>query len=184
VAAAVVLPRNCRLPGVNDSKQLPARVREELSVQVKARALTWSIGVVNHRRIDAVNIRRASFEAMLKALAGLALIPDYTIVDGFPIPGCELAHAGIVGGDRRSLTIAAASILAKVFRDRIMDRLHVRYPGYGFDRNRGYATPEHLAALVRLGPSPIHRRSFAPVRDAAGLFPEVVLARSARGPAS
>jgi len=175
VAAAVILPRNCTLPGADDSKSLTARQRAVVFDRICARALAWGLGIVNHRRIDQVNIRRASFEAMHKALQCLALHPDYTIVDGFPIPGLALPHEGIVAGDARSLTIAAASIIAKVTRDRIMDRFHDRFPGYGFDQNRGYGTPEHLQALVRLGPSPIHRWSFAPVRDAASLFPAALL---------
>jgi len=164
VAAAVVLPPNCSLPGVRDSKLLTPRQRAVLFETIVGRALAWRVGVVNHRRIDQINIRNASFEAMRRALNRLAFRPDYVIVDGFRIPGLELAQEGIVGGDKKSITIAAASIIAKVTRDRFMDRFEGRYPGYGFEENKGYGTPGHLAALSRLGPCPIHRWSYEPVR--------------------
>jgi ribonuclease HII len=164
VAAAVVLPRDCSLPGVNDSKLIAPKQRAVLYGRILDKCLAWGVGIVNSRRIDEVNIRNADFEAMKKAYARLGLVPDYTIVDGWRIPGFDISQEGIVKGDRKSLSIAAASIIAKVTRDAIMARMHVRYPGYGFDRNKGYPTPEHFAALDRLGVTPIHRRSFEPVR--------------------
>ena len=165
VAAAVVLPVGCSLPGVNDSKLLTPRQRAELYPRIVETAVGWGAGIVSPRRIDAVNIRRASFEAMQKALDHLAFSPELVVVDGFRIPGLELPQAGIVGGDRKSLNIAAASIIAKVTRDRIMERLAGRFPEYGFERHKGYGTAEHMAAIDRLGPCPIHRRTFAPVRQ-------------------
>jgi ribonuclease HII len=165
VAAAVVLPPYCSLPGVNDSKLLSPKRRAVLFDRILECALSWSVGVVNHRRIDRVNIRNASFESMKLAIWRLAVRPDYALVDGFRIPGLALPHEGIIGGDGKSLSIAAASIIAKVTRDRMMEKFHARYPGYGFDHNKGYGTPGHLAALERLGPSPIHRRTFAPVKQ-------------------
>jgi ribonuclease HII len=164
VAAAVMLPPDCSLPGVNDSKLLTPGKRAMLFDVIVARALGWNVGVVNHRRIDEINIRNATFEAMKKAIARLPGRPDFVLVDGYSIPGLNLSHQGVIAGDRKSLTVAAASIIAKVFRDRLMVRFHVLYPDYGWNRNKGYGTPLHLAALLRLGPSPIHRRTFAPVR--------------------
>lgn len=164
VAAAVVLPADCSLPGVNDCKLLTPKQRAVLYDRILDKCLTCGIGMINSRRVDEVNVRNAGFEAMTKAFRRLTLEPDYTIVDGWRIPGLDISQEGIIRGDRKSLTIAAASIIAKVTRDRIMDRLHLRYPGYGFDRNKGYGTPEHLAALARHGVTPIHRRSFEPVR--------------------
>lgn len=166
VAAAVVLPRDCSLPGVNDSKLIAPKRRAVLYGRILGKCLAWGIGIVSPRRIDEINIRNAGFEAMKKAYARLGLVPDYTIVDGWRIPGFDIPQEGIIKGDRKSLSIAAASIIAKVTRDAIMGRMHERYPGYGFDRNKGYPTPEHFAALDRLGVTPIHRRSFEPVRAA------------------
>jgi ribonuclease HII len=164
VAAAVVLPARCSLPGVNDSKLLTPMRRAVLFDRIQEQCLAWGVGIVNSRRIDEINIRNAGFEAMRKALDRMELEPDYTIVDGWRIPNLDIPQQGIIRGDRKSLSIAAASILAKVTRDRIMERMHRRYPDYGFDRNKGYGTPEHLAALTRHGVTPIHRRSFEPVR--------------------
>ncbi len=166
VAAAVVLPRDCSLPGVNDSKLIAPKQRAVLYGRILEKCLAWGVGIVNSRRIDEVNIRNASFEAMKKAYMRLGLVPDYTIIDGWRIPGFDIPQEGIIKGDRKSLSIAAASIIAKVTRDAIMARMNERYPGYGFDRNKGYPTPEHFAALDQLGVTPIHRRSFEPVRAA------------------
>jgi ribonuclease HII len=169
VAAAVVLPPKVRLVGVDDSKRLTPGMRAQVAARVRAAAARYAVGLVEPRVIDRINIRQATFLAMRNALDALDLVPDLVLVDGFPVPGLMLRQEPVIGGDRRSLVIAAASILAKVHRDEMMDEFHRLYPEYGFDRHRGYSTAEHLAALRRHGPSPIHRRSFAPTRLAAQL---------------
>lgn len=166
VAAAVILDPSRQIRGLDDSKKLRAERREELAVRIRERALGWAVAEVDAGRIDAWNIHRASCQAMLEALAGLQLIPDYLLIDAVrletPIPQKNLIH-----GDARSISIAAASILAKQWRDRLMDRWAESYPQYGFAHNRGYATADHLEALRQFGPTPHHRFSYAPVRQAA-----------------
>jgi len=169
VAAAVVLPPRARLQGVDDSKRLSPRMRDQLAARVRTEAAGYAVAVVESRVIDRINIREATFLAMRNCLAALGSVPDLVLVDGFPVPGLMFRQEPVIGGDRRSLVIAAASILAKVHRDEMMDEFHRLYPEYGFDRHRGYTTAEHLAALRRHGPSPIHRRSFAPTRLSAQL---------------
>lgn len=172
VVAAVVLPAHHGLDGLDDSKRLPVEVREALEPRIRQVALRWSVQVVDVDEIDQLNILRATFVGMQRAVAALEPRPELVLVDGNRAPefGCE-ARA-IIGGDRCVPAISAASILAKVARDAIMDQWHARHPEYGFDHNRGYPTPEHLDILRRLGPCPIHRRSFKPVRDCLepGLF--------------
>lgn len=165
VAAAVILPRYCQIAGVKDSKELTPKKRAKLFDQIKFHAISFGIGIVNHQVIDKINISKASFIAMKKAIAQLNPKPDFVIVDGFAIPDLPIANRGIIKGDKKSLSIASASILAKVTRDEIMKKFHVYYPDYGFDRHKGYATRKHIQALKRFGPIPIHRRSYAPVRD-------------------
>lgn len=165
VAAAVVLDPRSGWDGVNDSKRLSAEAREQVYARVLtgARAFAWS--VVGPRSIDALNIRRASLEAMRRAVGLLSLRPDLVLVDGndrIPDLGCR--QEAVISGDSRLLSVAAASVVAKVVRDRIMERLDRVWPDYGFARHKGYGTPEHLAALQKLGPCPLHRFSFAPVR--------------------
>lgn len=165
VAAAVVLDLRSGWDGVNDSKKLSAEAREQVYARVltEARAFAWS--VVGPRAIDRLNIRCASLEAMRRAVALLSLAPDLVLVDGndrIPELGCR--QEAVVGGDARLLSVAAASVVAKVVRDRIMERLDRVWPDYGFARHKGYGTPEHLAALRKLGPCRLHRYSFAPVR--------------------
>jgi ribonuclease HII len=165
VAAAVVLDLRSGWDGVNDSKRLSAEAREQVYARVLtgARAFAWS--VVGPRSIDALNIRRASLEAMRRAVALLSLRPDFVLVDGNDrIPDLACRQEAVISGDARLLSVAAASVVAKVVRDRIMERLDRVWPDYGFARHKGYGTPEHLAALQRLGPCPLHRFSFAPVR--------------------
>ncbi len=160
VAAAVLLPPDIDLPGVRDSKQLNARQRETLCATIFSTARAIGIGSIEAAKIDRINILQATFQAMLLAVQGLPLSPDLLLIDGpyrLPLP---IAQAGIPGGDRKSVSIAAASIVAKVHRDRIMQAYHVLYPGYGFDRHKGYGTATHLEAIQRLGPCPLHRRSF------------------------
>lgn len=164
VAAAVILAGGGRWNGLNDSKVLSPEIREALYARVtkEARAFAWS--VIGSRTIDHANIRRASLEAMRRALCRLALAPELVLVDGLdPVPGIGCRQQAVVDGDAKLLSVAAASVLAKVVRDRIMERLDRVWPLYGFARHKGYATPEHLEALDRHGPCPIHRYSFSPV---------------------
>ncbi|MGQ9513037.1 ribonuclease HII [Thermodesulfitimonas sp.] len=168
VAAAVVLPEAVDLPGLNDSKLLSAAQRERLAAQICACARAWAVGLASVAEIDALNILQASFLAMRRALAGLTLQPDHVVVDGRPIPRLPLPQTGVVRGDAQVAVVAAASIIAKVTRDRLMVALDREFPQYGFARHKGYPTREHLAALRRYGPSPHHRRSFGPVKDLLG----------------
>ena len=164
VAAAVILDAGGDWNGLNDSKQMSARSREVLFARVleRARAFRWS--VLGARTIDAVNIRRASLTAMRHAVNRLRITPGLVLVDGVEhIPGVELPQQAVVDGDAQMLSIAAASVVAKVVRDRIMQRLDTVWPDYGFKRHKGYGTPEHLDALARHGPCPLHRYTFAPV---------------------
>lgn len=162
VAAAVVLKPDCYVPGVADSKLLTAAHRERLFDRIKRAAVTWRVAVIEPAEIDRLNIHRASLQAMAQAVMGLSPLPGFVVVDGFKIPNLLMAQRPIPGGDRRSTAIAAASILAKVTRDRLMMELHAVDPRYGFDRHKGYATREHLAAVDVHGYSPAHRRTFRP----------------------
>ena len=173
VAAAVVLDARCGWEGMNDSKQLSPEARETMFARVLQQARAFSWAVVGPRAIDALNIRRASLEAMRRAVAQLALTPDLVLVDGNDrVPGLGLPQQSVIAGDAHLLSVAAASVVAKVVRDHIMERLDHVWPDYGFARHKGYGTPEHLAALGRLGPCPLHRFSFAPVRvQRLALFP-------------
>jgi ribonuclease HII len=164
VAAAVVLESRGGWKGLNDSKQMTPAAREAMYARVlqEARAFSWA--VVGPRAIDAMNIRRASLEAMRRAVARLAILPSLVLVDGHErVPGLSCEQQALVGGDGRMLSIAAASVLAKVVRDRIMQRLDSVWPQYGFARHKGYGTPEHLAAIEAHGPCACHRYSFSPV---------------------
>jgi len=167
VAAAVIFPPEAFIKGVNDSKQLQPEQREELFGRIHERAVAVSVGVAAHTEIDEMNIFWATMLAFERALVALARTPDHVLVDGRLIPELKLPQTKLVGGDRKSFCIAAASIIAKVTRDRTMVEYNAQYPDYGFAQHKGYCTPEHFAALDRLGPSPIHRRSFAPVWEAA-----------------
>ncbi|MBW3572889.1 MAG: ribonuclease HII [Gemmatimonadetes bacterium] len=162
LAAAVILPRETWIDGVDDSKRLNADRRLDLYRKILDTALVWGVGAASAREIDRVNIRRATALAMQRAIARLGDV-DHLLVDGLSVPelGTE-THTAIVGGDGCVHCISAASIVAKVTRDRLMARLAARYPQYGWERNMGYGTPEHLEALDRLGPTPHHRRSFQP----------------------
>jgi ribonuclease HII len=164
VAAAVILRPGIAIPGLRDSKLLSPLQRRRLVRPILEACEAFGLGAVAPVGIDRWNIRRASFRAMRIAIARLGAAPDHVLVDGFRIPGLRLGQTAIIGGDRRCRSIAAASVLAKVARDRRMDRYHQLHPAFGFDRNRGYPTPDHIEALERLGVTPIHRRSFAPVR--------------------
>jgi ribonuclease HII len=162
VAGAVILDPARHIPGLADSKLLSAARREGLAAQIQAKAVAWAIGQVEPADIDAMRIHRASLEAMRRAVLALVPWPDALLVDAFRIPDVPMAQHGIVHGDRLSSAIAAASIVAKVYRDRLMCRLHEIDPRFAFNRHKGYATPEHLAAVARFGYSPVHRRTFRP----------------------
>lgn len=160
VAAAVIMPREKVIHGLNDSKQLTALVREKLFDTIHDEALAVAVGLSPVEDIDRINIYEAAMQAMREAVRKLSLKPGALLVDGFPIRGLDLRQRAVKGGDALSHTIAAASVVAKVTRDRLMADLHRQYPAYGFDKNKGYATMEHREALNRRGPSPAHRRSF------------------------
>lgn len=171
VAAAVILPPGLNLPGVTDSKQLSAVRRQELYCLIMEQALSVGVGEAGVQEIDEVNILQATLRAMERALASLVPAPDFLLVDGItPLP-VSIPQRTIAKGDSLSLSIAAASIVAKVTRDRQMLEWHQRYPGYGFDRHKGYGSKDHLAAIGRLGPCPIHRLSFRGVREHVGMAP-------------
>lgn len=166
VAVAVILPHDFDGTGITDSKLLSAHQRIDLYPSICERALSWGVGLVDAAGIDSQNILQASYTAMRLALAELPVKAEAVLVDGkFRIPNLEIPQRAIVDGDQLCVSIGAASIIAKEIRDRIMEDYDRQFPGYGFARHKGYATPEHLTALNRLGPSPIHRHSFAPVRD-------------------
>jgi ribonuclease HII len=158
----VVLDPARHIAGLRDSKLLQASARDRLYDLIVARAAAWAVDLAEPAEIDAINIHQASLQAMYRAVMALSPLPSAVLVDGFRIPNLPLAQQAVVGGDRRCAAIAAASIVAKVTRDRLMDRLHRADPRYGFDRHKGYATPEHLAAVFRHGYSAVHRRSFRP----------------------
>lgn len=163
VACAVVLADDVDLPGLDDSKRLGRAARERLAPRIREQALALHVASVSPGEIDRLNVLQARYEAARRALAGLSRDPDHVLVDGRAIPDLGFPQTALVGGDGLDGSIAAASIVAKVHRDALMDALASRHPGYGFERHKGYATREHLRALRRLGPSPVHRRSFAPV---------------------
>ena len=163
VTAAVILPLDHEIVGLADSKSLTARQRENLYEDIVGQAKSWCIGRASVEEIDRFNILQATLMAMRRAVIGLSVQPDFVAVDGNRLPKWEYNGEAVVKGDGRVEVISAASILAKVVRDREMQDLDVKYPGYGFAANKGYGTPQHLEALERLGPTSIHRRSFAPV---------------------
>lgn len=159
-AAAVVLPEDAVIDGLNDSKKLSEKRREELFDVIRDKALAYAVYSVDEKRIDEINILQATFEAMRGAVGALDVIPDLVLVDGNRSPGLELPCETVVKGDSKSMSIAAASILAKVTRDRYMRRMAEIYPGYGFEKHKGYGTKAHYEAIERLGICDIHRRTF------------------------
>jgi ribonuclease HII len=165
VAAAVILNPKRRIVGLDDSKKLPAERRTELASRVREHALAWAVAEVDASRIDAWNIYQASRQAMTAALQQLCIVPDYLLIDAMKLD-VLIEQKSLIKGDARSVSIAAASILAKTHRDARMDEWDAIYCGYGLAQHKGYGTPEHLEALKRLGPTPLHRHSFAPVRQA------------------
>jgi ribonuclease HII len=167
VAAAVILPDDCTLEGLDDSKKLTAKKREHFHAVLTVRAdIHWGIGQADVAEIDRLNILRATHLAMVRAVEALPRKPGHALVDGLPVRGLPVPHTAVVAGDTLSLSIAAASIMAKVTRDRLMIALDAEYPQYGFARHKGYGVREHLEALRSHGPSPVHRRSFQPVAQA------------------
>jgi ribonuclease HII len=166
VVAAVILPTRYQLIGLGDSKRISRQRRESLFPAIKEQAVCWSIEIVDIDEIEQINILRATLIGMQRAVQKLALAPSLTLVDGNRAPEIKGEVHTIIEGDHWVPAISAASILAKVTRDAIMQDMHRQYPGYGFDHNKGYPTPEHLRCLKELGPCPTHRKTFAPVREA------------------
>ena len=166
VVAAVILPQNHQLVGLNDSKRLSQKRREELFEQITASAVCYAIARSGVAEIDRVNILQATLNAMDRAVTALSVVPDFVAVDGNRLPDWRFRAEAVVKGDGRVDAISAASIVAKVVRDREMIELAKRYPDYGFEAHKGYGTARHMAALRQFGPTPIHRMSFAPLRSA------------------
>ena len=162
MAGAVVLHPDIRIDGLADSKACTAAQRERLHDEICRKCVSWAVISVDPDEIDRINIHQATLQAMRRAVLALAPLPDAVLVDAFRIPSLPMAQRGVVGGDRRSAAIAAASIVAKVTRDRLMQTLHAADPRYGYERHKGYATAEHLAAVARFGYSSQHRRTFRP----------------------
>jgi ribonuclease HII len=167
VVAAVILPENYDLKYLDDSKRLSALKREQLAPQIEEIAIAFAVEFVEVAEIDRVNILQATLNGMQRAVENLDPAPQRAVIDGNRAPPLSCEVKTVIGGDRLVASISAASILAKVYRDRLMQSLHCLYPDYGFDRHKGYPTAHHLACLREFGPCPIHRRSFAPVRKAS-----------------
>ena len=172
VAAAVILPKGCGLPGLTDSKKLTEKMRNEFDCEIRSMAIAWAVAAVDVETIDRINIRRASLLAMRTAVEKLAITPDFLLIDGLDTIDWPCKQQAVVQGDATSMSIAAASVLAKVYRDRMLVELDAVYPGYGLARHKGYCSAEHLKALKRLGPTPLHRKSYRPVAQTALQFPE------------
>ena len=182
VAAAVILPQDCSLPGLTDSKKLTENKRNQFDVLIRNHAVAFAIAAVDTETIDRINIRQASLMAMRLAVQQLSqppgnppsgnLLPDYLLIDGLDRIDWPCPQQPVVKGDSKSLSIAAASVLAKVYRDRLLVELDRNFPGYGLARHKGYPCPKHLAALKQLGPTPLHRKSFHPVAQTLLQFPE------------
>lgn len=160
VAGAVILPSDCDILYINDSKQLSEKKREELYEVIREKAVAWAVGYATPERIDEINILQATYEAMREAVSRLETAPDLLLNDAVTIPGISLRQVPVIKGDAKSISIGAASIMAKVTRDRLMCEYDQVYPGYGFAANKGYGSAAHIEALKKYGPSPIHRRSF------------------------
>ncbi len=165
VSAAVVLPENFDVPGINDSKKLSEKKREALFPVIQTQAVAFGIGIADHEEIDRINILQASLLSMKRAVENLHRTPDYLLIDGKFTIDTTIDQRSVIKGDALSLSIAAASILAKVTRDRIMADLDVKYPQYGLKRHKGYPTKAHKEAILAHGPCPVHRKSFKGVKD-------------------
>ncbi len=172
VAAAAILPQGYRLVGVDDSKKLSAEQREQLGAAIRRDAVAWGVGKVEPEEIDRINIYRAGLLAMRRAVEALDPAPDYLLIDARSLKELDTPQRGIVKGDANSISIAAASIIAKTTRDAIMTELDRAYPGYGLAKHKGYPVSEHVKAIAQRGVLPIHRRSFGPVKKALGLDAE------------
>ena len=172
VAAAVILAPGFQLDGLTDSKKLSEKKRTEFDVEIRANAVAWAIAEVDAETIDRINIRQASLLAMRLAVEQLALSPDFLLIDGRDTIAWDCPQQAVIKGDGTSFSIAAASVLAKVHRDRLIVELDGKFPGYGLAQHKGYPCPAHLAALEMLGPTPLHRRSYHPVAQAALQFPQ------------
>lgn len=159
-AGAVILPKDCQILYLNDSKKLSEKRREELFTEIKEKAVAWCVKTASPARIDEINILQATYEAMREAIVGLGVVPQLLLNDAVNIPQVEILQVPIIKGDAKSVSIAAASILAKVTRDHMMAEYDTIYPGYGFGKHKGYGTAAHIQALKELGPCPIHRRTF------------------------
>ncbi len=160
VAAAVIMPKELDITGIDDSKKLSPAKREKLSREIKEKALCWSVGISSVQEIDSLNILRASLLAMQRAVTTLRIVPDYILVDAVTIPGLGTLQLPIIKGDGKSVSIAAASIIAKVTRDKMMETIDREFPYYGFARHKGYGTADHLDALKKHGLCPLHRKTF------------------------
>jgi ribonuclease HII len=165
VAAAVILDDSVLIPGLNDSKKLSETKRNQLNVEIKNKALAYSIVYIYEDEIDKINIYQASKKAMIEAINNLSIKPQYVLSDAMKLPELDIPYLSIIKGDTLSASIAAASIIAKVERDRYMVELSSKYPNYGFDKNKGYPTKEHLTALSKYGVLPVHRKTYKPVSD-------------------
>ena len=172
VAAAVVLASGYRFDGLTDSKKLSEKKRNKLDLEIRANAVAFAIAEVDAEAIDRINIRQASLLAMRRAVEQLALSPDFLLIDGRDTIDWECPQRAVIRGDAMSFSIAAASVLAKVHRDRLLVKLDGEFPGYGLAKHKGYCCPAHLAALAKLGPTPLHRKSYRPVAQAVLRFPE------------
>lgn len=176
VAAAVILECGMRFRGLNDSKKLAEKKRIELDVEIRAKALAWAIAVVDAETIDRINIRRASLLAMRLAVEQLSIAPDYLLIDGVDTIEWACPQQSVIQGDGTSFSIAAASVLAKVYRDGLLVEFDRQYPGYGLASHKGYCSREHMEALTRLGPTPLHRKNWSPVAQRMLDFGEEELA--------
>lgn len=165
VAAAVILPKSSQLIGLTDSKQLSASARNRYYEEIKKQALTYHIAVIDNQMIDEMNVLEATKLAMTEALTGLEVKPHISLIDAVVLQGLPFPTKEIIKGDDKSISIAAASVLAKVTRDQLMEEIALTYPSYRFEKHKGYGTKEHLEALRQYGPSPVHRLSFAPVKQ-------------------
>jgi ribonuclease HII len=174
VAAAVILDCNTRFRGLNDSKKLTEAKRVELDAQIRAKAISWAIAEVDAETIDRINIRRASLLAMRLAVEQLSIAPDYLLIDGVDMIDWPCPQRSVIQGDGTSYSIAAASVLAKVHRDALLVEFDRIYPGYGLASHKGYCSKEHLVALERLGPTPLHRKNWSPVAQRMLDFPELI----------